>query len=159
MASFKKSFLSSSKWIASISISQNVLSFLFGIILARLLTPEIFGEFATILATVEILSIITGIGINTSIIQNHQYDEVDFTQVGFSLSIWLLIIYASFSAIVGLFFFRQALFVFTLIVLFKILFLESSLGIINNPSLIQGELGCAASNTTSECKPKILAAL
>ena len=123
MASFKKSFLSSSKWIASVSISQNVLSFLFGIILARLLTPEIFGEFATILATVEILSIITGIGINTSIIQNHQYDEVDFTQVGFSLSIWLLIIYASFSAIVGLFFFRQALFVFTLIVLFKILLL------------------------------------
>ncbi|MFC1585852.1 oligosaccharide flippase family protein [Fibrobacterota bacterium] len=123
MSSFRQTFLLSSKWIASFSILQNMIGFLFGIILARLLSPEIFGEFAIQLALVEMLTVITGIGINTSIIQNRKYDDEIFNQVGFTLSLWFLFIYNVLAVVFGIIFFRDKLQLFLLILLSKSIFM------------------------------------
>lgn len=99
---FKQRFLNSAKWILAVQVLQTVLQFIAGIVLARLILPEAFGELAYMIAVVEGASVITGIGINTSILQNKDLPQDKFQSTGFFLATLLVVLYGIIAGFIGL---------------------------------------------------------
>lgn len=77
--------------------------FTVGIIMARLIMPTAFGHFGYMFALVEGLTLITGFGIITSIIQNQLYPEYEFQNVGFFFAVVVISVYLIVAIAVGLF--------------------------------------------------------
>lgn len=102
MKDFKKSFLGSAKWIFVVQVTQTILQFALGIVLARLILPETFGKFSYMLALVEGITIIIGFAPNTSILQNQEYPERDFQNTGFFFALMLILVYGLIASVVGL---------------------------------------------------------
>jgi PST family polysaccharide transporter len=94
-------FLSSARWLSAINIIQAVLLLAVSIVLARSILPDVFGRFAYLLALTEGLSLVTGFGVNTSILQNRAHPQREFQNTGFALTVLLVLGYMLVSAAVG----------------------------------------------------------
>ena len=71
-SSLKKKALSSIAWSGSIQISSQVLNFLLGIVLARLLSPEVFGLMAMLLVFSIVSQLLSDFGFSASLIQKKE---------------------------------------------------------------------------------------
>ncbi|NDV89964.1 oligosaccharide flippase family protein [Alteromonas sp. 345S023] len=71
-SSLKKKALSSIAWSGSIQISSQVLNFVFGIVLARLLAPEVFGLMAMLLVFSIVSQLLSDFGFSASLIQKKE---------------------------------------------------------------------------------------
>jgi O-antigen/teichoic acid export membrane protein len=94
-------FLSSARWLSAINVIQAVLLLAVSIVLARSILPEVFGRFAYLLAVAEGLSLVTGFGVNTSILQNRAYPPREFQNTGFALAALLVLGYVLIAAVAG----------------------------------------------------------
>ena len=65
----KQKALSSIAWSGSIQVFSQILNFLLGIALARLLTPEAFGLMAMLLVFLIISQLLSDFGFSASLIQ------------------------------------------------------------------------------------------
>jgi PST family polysaccharide transporter len=94
-------FLSSAGWLSAINITQAVFLLAVSIVLARSILPDVFGRFAYLLALAEGLSLVTGFGVNTSILQNKSHPPIAFQNTGFALTVLLVFGYLLVSAAAG----------------------------------------------------------
>ncbi len=126
MKDFKKSFLISARWIFVVHLTKTILQFALSIVFARLILPEAFGKFAYMLAMVEGLSIVTGCGINTSILQNQKYNENEFQNTGFFFVLALIFIYGLVASVAGFVVISGNTAFYLLILLGKVVFMLSA---------------------------------
>jgi O-antigen/teichoic acid export membrane protein len=116
-------FLSSARWLSAINVIQAVLLLAVSIVLARSILPEVFGRFAYLLAVVEGLSLVTGFGVNTSILQNTAHPPREFQNTGFALAVLLILGYTVIAAVVGALLVPGLIFLYLLLVFGKAFFM------------------------------------
>lgn len=121
----KEKFLVSAKWIFGVQVSQTILQFVLGMVLARLIMPNTFGEFSYMLALVEGMTVITGFGVNTSILQNREYPDQEFQSTGFLFAFVLILMYGLVAGVVGFFVVSKNLIFYLCILLGKLVFMFS----------------------------------
>lgn len=94
--SLKQSIRNSSKWLVGSNLISQILQFLFGIILARLLVPADFGMIVTIQIFTGFVSLVASGGLGQALIRSKEAGERDF-QVVFSVQLAVgIVIYAGF---------------------------------------------------------------
>jgi O-antigen/teichoic acid export membrane protein len=125
METLASRFLSSAKWLSALNLLQTIFRFAVGIVLARLILPGAFGEYAFMLALVEGMTVIIGFGINTSIIQNDRYPAAPFQNSGFFVAAGLTLGYASVATAAGWLFLRHLFYPYLLILIAKVVFMLS----------------------------------
>ena len=83
-------------WVLAGNVGDRVLGFLFGIVLARLLAPEIFGHFLTLQVFTGLAGFIAGGGMGQALVRAKVAEKPDFDIV-FTLQLVLgVVIYAVF---------------------------------------------------------------
>lgn len=112
-------FLSSARWLSAVNITQAVLLLAVSIVLARSILPAVFGSFAYMLALAEGLSLVTGFGVNTSILQNRAHPPDRFQNTGFALTVLLVLAYLLIAAAVGALLVPSLIFPYLLLVFGK----------------------------------------
>lgn len=125
MKNFRHKFIASATSMWFVNAMQSVLMLAVGIILARSVVPQAFGEFAYMLAIVEGLSLMIGFGINTSILQDTEHSAIGFPNTGFFLATLLVGGYSLVSAAVGWLFVPETLSAYLLIMSGKSVFMLS----------------------------------
>ncbi|MDP3286968.1 MAG: oligosaccharide flippase family protein, partial [Methyloversatilis sp.] len=94
--SLKQSIRNSSKWLVGSNLISQIIQFLFGIILARLLVPADFGMIVTIQIFTGFVSLVASGGLGQALIRSKEAGERDF-QVVFSVQLAVgIAIYAGF---------------------------------------------------------------
>ncbi len=117
--------LSSAKWLSALSVLQTIVRFGVGIVLARLIPPGAFGEYAFMLALVEGMTIVIGFGINTSIIQNDRHAAAPFQNSGFFVAAGLTFAYAAIATAAGRLFLPHLFYPYLIILAGKVVFMLS----------------------------------
>ena len=118
-------FIDNARWLSVINLSQSILALAVSIVLARTILPGAFGKFAYMLALAEGLSLLTGFGINTSILQNNRHPDREFRNTGFFLSIALVLGYTVVALPVGLLLVPELIYPYLLVVAGKAVFMGS----------------------------------
>ena len=129
MESLAGRFLSAAKWLSALNVLQTISRFGVGIVLARLIPPSAFGEYAFMLAIVEGMTIVIGFGINTSIIQNNRHREEPFQNSGFFTAAGLTFSYAAVATAAGWLFLPHLFYPYMLLLTGKIIFMLSGGGV------------------------------
>ncbi len=94
--SLGQSIRSGTKWVFMGSVGSQVLSFIFGVILARLLVPADFGALVTIQIFTGLVGYISGGGMGQALVQSRQASNEDYQMV-FTLQLMIgIAVYASF---------------------------------------------------------------
>lgn len=94
--SLKQSIRDSSKWLVGSNLVSQILQFVFGVILARLLVPADFGMIVTIQIFTGFVSLVASGGLGQALIRSKEAGERDF-QVVFSVQLAVgVVIYTAF---------------------------------------------------------------
>ena len=97
--SLGQSIRSGTKWVFMGGIGMQALSFIFGVILARLLAPADFGALVTIQIFTGLVGYISGGGMGQALVQSRQASNEDFQMV-FTLQLMIgIVVYAAFYAL------------------------------------------------------------
>lgn len=79
--SLKQKAINAVKWNAIARFSDYFIQFTLGVILARLLSPEIFGIIALITVITELSNVFIEGGFNASLIQNKNVEDIDYSTI------------------------------------------------------------------------------
>jgi O-antigen/teichoic acid export membrane protein len=81
MKSFKSRFINALAWNAGGKLASQGISIIFGIVLARLLTPEAYGLIAMVLVFTGLASLFSDVGLGSALVQRQNLESVHFNSV------------------------------------------------------------------------------
>ncbi|MCX7957118.1 MAG: oligosaccharide flippase family protein [Endomicrobia bacterium] len=115
----RKNIIISSFWSGQGTIFVFILNFIYGIILARLVSPEVFGLFVSMVALVEISSLVNSISTSVTFIQNKEFPDDEFAGTAFFINIGIILIFLVIVLFTGFIIFKKNFYMFFLLCIGK----------------------------------------
>ncbi len=91
--SFKKKSISGVGWSATDAILSQGTSFILGLVLARLLTPEDYGLIGIVMIFVSVFGSVVDCGFSTAIIRKHDANDADYNTMFYTNIIFSIVLY------------------------------------------------------------------
>lgn len=95
MSSDKKNVLENFVWRFAERCGAQLVTFLVSIVLARILSPEDYGQIALITVFTTIMQVFVDSGLGTALIQKKDADDLDFSSVFYFNFVFCLVLYAA----------------------------------------------------------------
>lgn len=105
----KHKLISSLLWSGGSNLILFFVAFGGSIVLARLILPKVFGQFAYSVAIIEMCALVAGIGTSSTIIQNNKWPDSELAGAAFFLNLVFIGIYILVACLLGWFLFETVL--------------------------------------------------